>query len=393
MFTAFFFTGCEEEGRIDHIDPNAPAPAQVTNVEVRNTYGGAVLRYTLPNDKNLLSVKAVYEIRPGVQRSTESSYFKDSLILEGFGESRVYDVRLYSIGKNEKMSEPVPVQVEPETPPVRLATTSMRETFGGVAIDFENPERVALAVVLMADTANIGYMSELFTFYTSMQHTTLSFRGLNAVETNFAVYLRDRWDNLSETETATLTPWFEEVIPKPWTERFLEGDAPPVNANYPVSRIWNGVLGPSGGDNYHSQENLLLPQMFTWDFGVTVKLSRFTLWPRNHVNGDDRWTRGHPKEFELYGSLAPNPSGLLDNSWIPLGKFECVKPSGPGLIITQEDIEYAQAGIEFDFVASDFAPDPFVNVRYIRFRTLSTYRNISVSPVSIQEISFWGTIQ
>ena len=39
---------CKEEVRNDHIDDSAPAPAQVSNVTVRNTHGGAVLKYKLP---------------------------------------------------------------------------------------------------------------------------------------------------------------------------------------------------------------------------------------------------------------------------------------------------------------------------------------------------------
>ncbi|NLX67516.1 MAG: DUF4959 domain-containing protein, partial [Bacteroidales bacterium] len=74
---------CKEEGRVDFIDEHAPAPAQVTNVLIENRAGGALLKYTLPVDKNLLYVRAEYEIKPGVIRETKSSYFKDSLVLEG----------------------------------------------------------------------------------------------------------------------------------------------------------------------------------------------------------------------------------------------------------------------------------------------------------------------
>jgi len=42
--------GCKEEGRIDHIDDNAPAPVQIdkASITVQNTPGGAVLKYTVP---------------------------------------------------------------------------------------------------------------------------------------------------------------------------------------------------------------------------------------------------------------------------------------------------------------------------------------------------------
>ncbi|MDR2036744.1 MAG: DUF4959 domain-containing protein [Bacteroidales bacterium] len=382
------YAGCKEEDRIDHIDDSAPAPAQVTDVTVRNTAGGAVLKYLVSDDKNLLYVQAVYEIQPGIQREAKSSFYKDSLVLEGFGDTRTYDVQLYSVGKNEKKSEPLTVQVNPTTAPVRLATKSLKETFGGVSVNIENPGKTNLAIVLMADTANVGYLSILHTFYTSMPKASFSFRGLDSVSYDFAVYLRDRWNNLSDTITNTLKPIYEEEITKgTWKEYALPGDTPPLNENYRLQNIWNNNL--SNGNSCLVIQNQPLPAVITWDFGKTVTLSRLKLWPREHV--DDRWRRGQPRIFEIYGSTTPNPNGDLDESWIPLGRFECIKPT-PDEAITQEDIDFARAGIDFDFAYTDFAPDPFVPIRYIRIKTISTFNNTSISNISIQEVSFWGTV-
>lgn len=385
------WTSCKEEGRIDFIDDSVPAPGKVTNVIVENKPGGAVLRYTLPEDKNLLYIRAEYEIKPGVKQETKSSFYKDSLVLEGFGVPDTYDVKLFSVGKNEKESAPLIVQINPTTAPVQLATKKFRDTFGGVAIDFENPEEASMAIVLMADTANLGYKSELITYYTSAPKGTFTYRGvdgLDPVEQEFSMYIRDRWGNYSDTITANVTPWFEEFIPKnTWREYTLPGDIPPVNASYPVSRIWNEDYAVDG---FHGMETQMLPHNITFDLGKTVKLSRLKLWPRNHA--DDRWKRGHPRVFEIWGSVSPNPTGEMDDSWIPLGRFESLKPSGPGSQITQEDIAFAQEGIEFDFGITDFAPNPYTPIRYIRFRTVSTYAYASFSTVHILELSFWGEL-
>ena len=389
LFLFFSLFGCKEEGRIDHIDNSTPAPAQVRVTEIINTPGGAVLIYSLPNDKNLLYVKAEYDIQPGVTREAKASYFTDSLFLDGFGSTNTYDVRVYSVGKNEKVSEPLKVQVNPLTPPVLAATKGMREAFGGVAVVLENPEKANLAIVLMADTAKIGYLSELHTFYTSMPKGSFNFRGLDSIPYDFAVYLRDRWNNRSDTIYSSLTPLFEEFIPKnTWRDYTLPGDAFVGWYAFPLTNLWDERYGSSG--EYHT-EATPLPALTTWDLGVTVKLSRLKLWPR--YSSDDRWKRGHPKVFEIWGAnTPPNPDGSLDGNWIPLGRFECVKPSGPGQTITQEDIDLAEAGIDFDFEVSDFAPDPYASVRYIRLRTLSTFNNTNLSIVSIQELSFWGNI-
>jgi hypothetical protein len=387
-----WIVGCKEEGRIDFIDDAAPAPPQVTEVSVENRPGGAVLKYQLPIDKNLLYVRAEYEIQPGVVRETKSSYYKDSLKLEGFGMPGSYDVRLYSVGRNSKESAPYVIQINPTTAPVQLAKKTFRATFGGVSIDFENTEEAPLAIVLMADTANLGYKSEVITYYTSLPKGTFTYRGiagLDPEEQEFSVYIRDRWGNLSDTTTSKVTPWFEEFIPKTdWTEYTLPGDMPTVIAgSYHVRTIWDGV---TTGTGFHGNETWALPSHITWNMGRKVKLSRLKLWPRD--SDDDRWKRGHPKVFEIWGSNSPNPSGALDDSWKPLGRFESLKPSGPGTQITQEDVAFAKEGIEFDFSVSDFAPNPFTEVQYIRFRTLSTYANASFSTVSLLEVSFWGEL-
>ena len=61
MLSLLSWYGCKEEGRIDIINEDAPAPLPLTEVTVTPRHGGAVLRYQIPNDENLLCVKAVYE--------------------------------------------------------------------------------------------------------------------------------------------------------------------------------------------------------------------------------------------------------------------------------------------------------------------------------------------
>jgi len=391
---AVLFFGCKEEGRIDHIDKNVPAPAQVTNVTVRNIPGGAVLKYTLPDDDNLLSVKAVYEIQPGVQREKESSFYQDSLVLEGFGDTKTYNVLLYSIGMNEKASEPLTVQINPTTAPVQLATKRLRETFGGVRIDIENPEKTNLAVVLMGDTANLGYQIILETFYTSLENVIFTYRGLNSEQYVFSVYLRDRWNNLSDTVTAPLTPWFEEFIPKTtWEAVHLPTDSwQPLSDNpiFSLDKFWDGTDNLMSG--FLSPATSPLPQWQTWTMNQTILMSRFKFWQNNTYP----WQFYNADEFELWGSVNPNPDGSWDESWIPLGKYECskLKPSGlPYGQMTDEDIALARNGFDFELEETEFAPNPFVPIRYLRLKTNSTLLGRpATSMLYLTEISIWGQI-
>ena len=389
VLMSILWVGCKEEGRIDYIDSSAPAPSQVRDVTVRNTPGGAVLKYKVPDDENLLSVKAIYEIQPGVQRETESSYYKDSLVLEGFGDTRTYDVRLYSIGKNEKASDPLTVQINPTTAPVFLATKQLREAFGGVGISIQNPERTNLAVILMGDTAQMGYQSYLETFFSSSDRANFTLRGLDTIPCNYSVYLRDRWNNLSDTIEATLTPWFEELIPTDsWREVYLPTDFVHgiTSSNFLMRNMWNGeTTAPMIGFNATNQSPL--PWWVTWDMGITIKLSRLKLW---HFV-DYEWTYGNPKKFELWGAENPDPDGSWEG-WTCLGRFECIRPSGSASI-TAEDIEFAKEGFDFEIEVNEFSPDPFVPVRYIRYVHVETWGSALVDKILLKQIRFWGIIQ
>ena len=386
------WTGCKEEGRIDHIDKKAPAPAQVTNVTVRNTPGGAVLKYKVPLDENLLYVRAEYEIQPGVVREAKSSYYKDSLVLEGFGDTRTYEVKLYSVGKNEKTSDYLTVQVNPETAPVKVASKELKSTFGGVSVTVENPHNTDLAIVLMGDLNQSGYLTVLRTFFSSASKVTFACLGLDTIQSNYAVYLRDRWKNISDTTKAVLTPWYEELIPKnnpSWKELELPGDAYlPLTSleRYRIPSIWDNVLDIS---MYASPNDTPMPQWITWGVERTIILSRLKVWHR--IN--DCYTRGNIKIFEMWGSMHPNLDGSWDESWIPLGRFECLPPSGAENP-TADDIRYAtRDGFDCIIEVSDFAPDPYQPVRYFRYKTIETWAGPSAIGSSwIPEVTMWGQI-
>ena len=74
------------------------------------------------------------------------------------------------------------------------------------------------------------------------------------------MYIRDRWGNYSDTVIGS-NPWFEEFIPKnTWRDYTLAGDIPPVNANYPITRIWDNNYDQDG---FHGMETQVLPHNLT----------------------------------------------------------------------------------------------------------------------------------
>ena len=183
-----------------------------------------------------------------------------------------------------------------------------------------------------------------------------------------------------------------------WKEFTLPDDTPPINASFPLPMIWNGT---AAGNGFHvSDPGQAFPIVFTFDLGVKAELTSLKMWIRQGrpiSYNEDNWARGHPREFEVYGSLDPNPDGSFDESWKLLGHFLAVKPS-PGMTILQSDVDFAtqdNQGIPFEFIKTDIA-DPEVPIRYVRFKILSNFGMNSEQYVSevgrlwIGEISLWG---
>ncbi|GHT69100.1 hypothetical protein AGMMS50239_35330 [Bacteroidia bacterium] len=388
---------CKEAENLIYYDENAPAPALINtnSITVENLAGKSVLKYEVPYDDNLLYIKAVYESSPGVVRQAQSSRFVDTLSLEGFHDAGNYPVKLYSVGKNEKESDPVTITVSPLVPPIAesFPSLTMIATFGGVEGRFSNPHKAPLKAVLMADTANTGEPVFLQSFVIDNPNAIFTIRDLPAKSAKFYVYLMDRWGNKTETKEYELTPMFEERLDKTlWKENKLPSDFQNTLENnywgYRFAGLFDGVVCPvNGWGNTFIPETRPLPSLFTIDLGVTAKISRFNfvLWWA--------WNRAYPRSFEVYGTASTNPGDDLNGSeWQLLGKFSSWKPSGEDpAVFTPEDNAFLWPGGEnFDVNPSIDQPDPYFPVRIIRYKILRIWDNRD--DYSIDELTIYGEI-
>lgn len=401
MFLLAFF-GCKEQGRLDHIDDSAPAPAAITIKEVKSTPGGAVIKYIIPDDDNLLGVKVVYT-RNGEINEAKSSRYVDSLVVEGFGNTTPQEVKLYSVGVNGKLSPAVSTTIQPLSPPVQIVNFNLESSFGGVIVSInENYTNADLAIVLMADTASNSQWADIQTFHTKSIAMKFARRGLEPKQAEFGAYLRDRWGNMSDTIYKTLTPIEEDKLPK---DKFKNAALPTdyyVTAegslNYRIEQLW---LGPEAADQnfYATSHGAPMPQWFTIDLGHKMSISRFQKWPRSDY---ELYSGSAPRVFQVWGSNNPNPNGSWDDSWHLLGEFEQLKPSGYGEgrevgPITDEDRDYWYNRTEFELVPTEEAPNPYQTVTHLRFKILSTFgtygTDATMSQVIIGELTFWGQLK
>ena len=221
----------------DKYDDIVPGP--VTNVNVENLNGAASISYDHPSvqDGNLLGVKAVYSHTVGGEEVVRwSSANRDTIVLEGFGDTNERIVNLYAVHKNGNVSEPVSTTIQPKTPPIFLMRESMQvqSTFGGVQINWKNPTKLRMGIAFYTEDSITHEMVLYDKFFSSLVDGKTAFRPFDAVEQNFRIELFDKWQNYAPPLDTALIPWKEVEI-------LGMGDN-----DYP---IWSLVDGESMGEN------------------------------------------------------------------------------------------------------------------------------------------------
>ncbi|MDN3665161.1 DUF5126 domain-containing protein [Algibacter miyuki] len=375
-----FLCSCNETDRIDFLDESSDVPMQVTDLVITPTPGGAILTYNIPEDPIISYAKAIYEIQPNVFREAKASRYLDTLKLVGYGNSDEHELKVITVGKNNVESVPLVATFQPLPPPVKTVFESLeiRSTFGGANVKFKNDTQANLTMVMLVDSTGTGEWEPATTFYTAAEEGDFSARGFPVKEMEFACYIKDRWNNKSDTLIKTLTPLYEEEILKDkWEWTPLPGDAQ-YNATYTPVYLYDNKVAKG---NLLAAEDQPIPHAYTFDFGESIILSRMKLWHRPGYEYVEA-----PRYIEIWGTNDPSLDGSWDN-WELLGAFESFKPSGLPLgTKSPEDITYASSlGEDFEFEVGLPA------IRYFRLKTIEAWVPGS-GKVQISEISFWGQV-
>lgn len=361
LLSVVLFFNCSEEKRPEIIMDNI-SPGIVTDVQVTNIPGGAILKYKLPDDEDLLYVKAEYSLKEKEQRETRASLYSDTLKMEGFGTEDEREIILRAVDRSQNQSEPVAVTVKPlEAPVVTIGKTlEIISDFGGVHVYWKNPGRAEISVVIEKEDNNNEYVP-IETFYSTVAEGDAAARGLDTISGNFRVYVQDRWENRSNTLDATLTPLFEQKFD------ILKFQAMYINGDEPSAWGWvlpNFFDGDVATGLHTAQGTGRWPQWVTFDMGVKGIISRIKTWQR--LDGWE-YRHGNPKHFEIWG--ANDANNLHDwNVWTKLIDCVSIKPSGlPIGQTSDEDTQHATAGEEF------ICPPSMPAVRYLRLKVLESW--------------------
>jgi hypothetical protein len=365
FLAGFVWYACDEEPIGQQPTDKVP-PGAVSGVKVENTAGGAKLTYTLPDDEDLLYVKAVY-LRNGEVCESRTSLYKDTLKIEGFGDTQSREVKIMAVDRSQNESAPVSVTVEPLEPDVITIgkSLSLETNFGGIDAIWENNNRAEVSVVVLQENESVMEYIPLETFYSSTVDGKGVVRGMDTIPYRLGAYVQDHWGNRSEVKYVELTPLFETLFDRlKFRDASLPDDGPHYGSPWVLSRLWDGIWG--GDTGYSSMQGKgIWPQSITIDMGVLGRISRIRVYQRM---GTFTYSGGNLLLFEVWGCETLDPSGNWD-SWTKLMDCESIKPSGLPLgENTNEDIAVARDGE--DFVNSPLNP----KVRYIRIKVLLTWQ-------------------
>ncbi|MFT4534626.1 MAG: hypothetical protein ACI9P5_001987 [Saprospiraceae bacterium] len=380
-------SSCSEE------QPHSPtlsddvSPSIVSGVELNSINGGFDITYDLPDDQDLLYVKAVYTASNGEEAEVKSSSFSNSIQILGFGDTEEKVIKLYAADRSENLSEVVEVKGNPLTPPVFLIQETMKISpdFGGAKYSWSNELNVPVAIEFLTKEASSIEIADIR--YTEQTEGESSLRGYEPQPRFFAAVIRDRYDNYSDTIYADtpdrlLTPLLEERLDKTLFKK-VEFD------NDDDWNRWGGNFSDLYDDNSsedsfaHTQGDGPLPNILSIDLGKVVTLSRFNVLQRGtEVNRHWAFSHGNPKRYTVYGSidLPPIEGDLSD--WTLLRECEAIKPSGlPIGQTSDEDFSHFDTGDEFNFGEA-------TEVRYIRLVVHQTWDGAGF--VNLAELTFWG---
>ncbi len=373
------FNSCKQNELVP-IENDDTKPGQVSNVSIESMPGMVKLSYNLPSDPDLLYVSAEYTDKYGKLIQNKASYYSNTLTIQGFADADKHKISIYAVDRSENRSEPVVVDANALTPPIFAVKSSLdlQADFGGVNVTYSNPDESDIAVVVSYKDS-LGYFVPNETVYTKLKQGTFTSRGLPSKPTVFAIYIRDRWNNRTDTVFKTLTPIFEKELNKAnFKETVFPTDIGGYGNGLVVSNIWDKKIS-ADNSMWHSRGDAGMPMHISFDLGVTAKLSRFVLWQRP---GPYVFNHGNPKRYEVWGSTSPPSDGSYTN-WVLLKSCTSIKPSGQSVgINSKADVDACARGEEWN------VPLNSPKVRYIRVKILENW--IGGLQAHIGEMSFFG---
>ena len=376
--------GCKDDENGDSTPPGSLSVEDITP-----TNGGGIISYLLPDDSDILFVRAEYTNSLGVDVYRVSSSHNNYIEIDGLNQNTPVQVRLFVVDENENLSQPVEVEFTPLPSFIYLVQESISITpdLGGVKLEWENVAEKTVYVhlhIVSDDNEEIRILSS------NSLSENIFVRGLESVEMTFLTKVEDFDGNITDLEEkATLTPLFEEMIDKStWTlvnQLSVNGNA----WEGETTAFWDDVVDTAETNSDNSYFIIWRDQnggTLNWPLDIVISLNknvrvhRFKVWQRAFWYGGPTgvpyyYQEENMRSFDLFAS-----NNLTD--WTLLGQFDIGDPSDENGNIPQDFIDAAANGHDFNL---DGVSDTF---RYLKFSITSNYG--SDTYVHGSEITLWG---
>lgn len=373
LVISLFLTACEK----DTLD-NTPPPTAVNNLTYIPTNGGAIISYNLPEDSSILFVKAVYVNSQNNEVFKVASTYNRKIEIDGFNDESTHKVKLYSVGKNKKESEPVEIDIIPLKSFIYLVRDDIKikEIFGGVSLTWKNiSEKTVFVYVDYYD----GLETKQRIFSSSRLDEIIQMRGLENKEYQISVTVEDFNGNKSEKiDAGKFTPFLEQKINKS-TWKLLQNLS--CNGDAYEGRLVNFFddvidVNTNPNDNsyfiIHRDNNggvLNYPMNIIIDMNKSVVVNRFVYWQRaywwtaNDGGANSSYyfyNNDNMRSFEVFGS-----NNLT--TWFSLKYCDLGNPKDAEGNIPSAKIKEALEGHEFVLTT------PSSKFRYLKIAVLSSF--------------------
>lgn len=398
LFAVLMATSCTEVEKAQYAMDNI-APGPISNCKVTNKAGRSVIEYDLPEDEDLLYVRATYKLSNGKDMEIKTSAYVNELEVLGFGKSAEHDIQLTTVDRSGNESDPITVKVEPLDNPIYKIFDEMQvaSDFGGLSLKWTNETQEEITISVTTPN-EYGEMVSAQNFYTKSLVGSGFVRGYSTETSEidgrrFAISISDHWGNQTDAIDQMFYPIYEVKIP---SDRFAKyvvpgyGDPGRYSSSTDYNKLWNNSWG-TNNDHYHSKVGQQWPFQFGMNLGRVVKLSRIKYYQRS---GGNNWqylyAHGNPKHFKVYG--VPSNNGVIldvtdpNNGWILLTEFTSVKPSGLPLGQTNSDDQIV--GNEGEDV---MIPIEAPAVQWIRIEVDETWGGVK-DFIHMAELTFYGNL-
>lgn len=400
----------------DTLEVENTPPGQVTNVTFTPLYGGGYFTYTIPNDEDFLYTRAEYIIDTGKKISKTSSVYSDTLFIEGFGQEKEYEVKIYSVDRNSNESQPVIQRVTPLAPTTSavLETVQVQPGFSSLVLDWTNVLRQNITIYVEVE---VGDTKATKIYASNLAKDRYIIENLKGVPHTVNVHIRDTYENRTETRSfGQMTPLIDGPISKrqwsflrnnllygdkwdynsssnPFEQRPLEAylgtwrDDSMKNARETyyegrIEKFWDNEYDyePKLNLNYFHTGPQSYPFSYFIDMGREIKGSRFKIWQRN------AWGMLYGGEnveiWEIWISDDKDPSDGVFDGWELVGRYRISQPSN-----VIEARNEARNGHEYMFYPEN--PRFTKPFRYLRYKGIKQYGNGNSGCTS--EITVFGT--